>query len=372
MKCTEIIDRLDDAVDGELSPAELQAVQLHIESCDSCRGEKKALDSLIEDASALPRIIEPGRDLWDEIEPRLGRRARNGSRVGTRRRVFAIAATVTLIAGVAWFVARRAEPAWSSSILPPTSGASGSSPFRDGSSLETDHSTRAKIENESVGTLVVEPNTRLSLITARPGEHRFALERGTIHASTWVPPRVFIVETPSGTAVDLGCEYRLVVDDSGRSLLLVTAGWVALTWKDHEVVVPAAAVCRSRPGWGPGTPCSEYASDTLERAVESLDADAGNSAALDLVLANARRGDAVTLWNLISRVKRPDRGRVVDRLAELVPIPRGATREGLLNLDGTMLEEWWNMFEPMPISGLKATPTGWSRLWHELKKITYL
>jgi hypothetical protein len=368
MNCLEILERLDDAADGELSPLEQEEVRLHIGSCDSCRSEKEALDSLLEGASALPRSIEPGRDLWEEIEPRLRRR----SRPGAGKRVFAIAATVIATVGAAWYLARRAEPAWSSSIFAPNAAPGRSSQLANGSTLQTDESTRAKIENQSVGSLVVEPNTRLRLITARPGEHRFALERGTIHATTWVPPRVFVVETPSGEAVDLGCEYRLVVDDSGKSFLLVTAGWVELAWKDREVVVPAAAVCRARPGCGPGTPCSEHASDTLRRALERFDVDTGNSAALEIVLANARREDAVTLWNLISVVTGPGRERVVDGLAALVPIPRGATREGILNLDGAMLELWWNSFEPVPISGLKAKPSAWTRVLDGLKRLTYL
>jgi hypothetical protein len=55
-----------------------------------------------------------------------------------------------------------------------------------------------------------------------------SLERGALHARIAAPPRLFIVDTPSAMAVDLGCEYKLDVDAAGNSRLHVTSGFVAL------------------------------------------------------------------------------------------------------------------------------------------------
>src|SRR3989442_13556977 len=62
--------------------------------------------------------------------------------------------------------------------------------LEEGEFVQTDASSRAKISNRSVGRIDVEPNTRLKLIIKGLSEQRFALERGTIRASTWVPPQV--------------------------------------------------------------------------------------------------------------------------------------------------------------------------------------
>src|SRR5262249_16831191 len=96
MNCTEIRERLDDAVDGELSAEGLIQVNSRLEWCDSCRSEKEALDALLGMAAALPKSIEPRRDLWKGIESGLSRR----QATRTWRRTFAIAAAVTLLAGV--------------------------------------------------------------------------------------------------------------------------------------------------------------------------------------------------------------------------------------------------------------------------------
>jgi len=43
---------------------------------------------------------------------------------------------------------------------------------------------------------------------------------------------------------------------------------------------------------------------------------------------------------LLSRVSEPERVRVYDRLAELVPPPEAVTREGVLSLNEQMLGLW--------------------------------
>ncbi len=58
---------LSDYVDGTLSAAQADAVARHVESCDACRHEVAALRELIARAEALPRSVEPPRDLWPGI-----------------------------------------------------------------------------------------------------------------------------------------------------------------------------------------------------------------------------------------------------------------------------------------------------------------
>jgi hypothetical protein len=235
--------------------------------------------------------------------------------------------------------------------------------------IVTDASSRAKITNPKIGTLDLGPESRLTFVAGSPDEQRFSLERGTISASTWVPPRVFVVETPVASAVDLGCEYRLTVGAGGRSLLLVTAGWVELGWNGRSVIVPAAAYCLMRAGPGPGTPFSEYASDTLRQALEQFDFGGGATGALETILAHAGKRDAITLWHLISRVSGQDRPRVSDRLDALVPRPPGVTPEGVLRLDPAMLDRWWDAFEPVPVSTLRERPSPWSAFWSALERL---
>lgn len=225
--------------------------------------------------------------------------------------------------------------------------------------IETDSTSRAEIEVGAIGQASIEPNTRMRLVKAERTDHRLALVRGTLHVRIWAPPRLFYVDTPSATAVDLGCTYTLTVDEAGAGLLHVATGWVAFDSGGRESFVPAGAVCATRPGIGPGTPCFEDAARVLREALERLDfgreEPAARARSLEVVLEQARARDALTLWHLLSRVEGDERGQVYDRLAALVPPPAGVSREGVLRGDREMSDRWWDEL------GLGVTT--WWRLW---------
>ena len=225
--------------------------------------------------------------------------------------------------------------------------------------LETAAGSRVRIDVDTIGEVDVEPNTRLRLINTSSSQHRLALARGTIRARIWAPPGDFVVDTPSAVAVDLGCAYTLQVDDQGRGLVRVTMGWVGFQFDGRESFIPAGALCATRPGVGPGTPHFEDASQRLRAALARLDFEKesprARDADLDLVLGGARKRDAVTLWHLLSRVRDAERGRVYDRLAELIPPPQGVSRDGALRLEKSMLDLWWDQ--------LGLGDTSWWRMW---------
>jgi len=154
------------------------------------------------------------------------------------------------------------------------------------------------------------------------------------------PPRLFFVETPSALAVDLGCAYELSVDENGNGKLEVTSGWVALEYGGIESLVPAGAVCTSRPGRGPGTPHFPDAAPGFKAALAEIDAGSAGTAAIEAALAGARLRDTLSVWHLFARVEPRVRPAVYDRLSALVPAPEGVTREGVMQLDPTMLSLW--------------------------------
>ncbi len=218
--------------------------------------------------------------------------------------------------------------------------------LRIGQWLETDGSSRARIRVGEIGQVEVEPNTRIKLEQAQATEHRLRLAHGILHVVILAPPRVFSVDTPSARAVDLGCAYILEVDDDGRGLLRVTAGWVAFESGGRESFVPAGAMCMTRPGAGPGTPHQEDSSRNFNAALEQLDFNSGGPQeardSLAVVLSEARKQDAFSLWHLLSRRNETERTLIYERLAQLVPPPAGVTREGILSGSRNMLDLWWD------------------------------
>ena len=206
--------------------------------------------------------------------------------------------------------------------------------------IETDGASHRTIRIGEIGFVEVEPNTRLRVVTDGPNEHRLALARGEIRAKISAPPKLFFVDTPSGTAVDLGCEYSLNTDDGGSDFLHVTKGWVSFQWKGLESLVPAGASCRTRTKAGPGIPYFDDAPENLKEALEKFAFGKRGDDVLTVILAESRQRDTLTLWHLLSRVAPGDRPRVFGRMTALTPLPAGVLREKALALDSQTLTHW--------------------------------
>ncbi len=285
----------------------------------------------------LERLLGP---LGHRVERRLPWRPRGPT-------VAFLAATVAVIlaGGVLWIVRTVDRPDWSVARIAgaPAAGAHSVGEARQlgiGQLLETDAASSARLTARFIGQVTVEPNSRLRLVRARASHHRLALERGAISARIWAPPRLFFVETPSALAVDLGCVYRLSVDDRGSGLLSVETGWVALEQGERTAIVPADASCSIRPEAGPGTPSFRSADPAFRQALERIDSVPENAEALGTLLSRARPKDSLTLWHLLGSLPPPANLRVYDRLAGFVQPPRGVTREGIARRDGRMIDLW--------------------------------
>ena len=233
-----------------------------------------------------------------------------------------------------------------------------------GETLETDAATKASVAIAEIGRLEVEPMTRLRLLQSGAGRKRIALDRGTIHATIWAPPGQFVVDTASAIAVDLGCMYTLHIDDSGEGILRTTLGWVGFHRNGRESFIPAGAACPTHVQSGPGTPYFEDAPYAFRAALAQLDSveldRSARKSALDIVLHEARARDAFTLWHLLPRVTIAERPTVYDRLAALAPPPAGVTLDGILNLNKTMLDSWWNAFDLGDISLWRHWEQSWT------------
>jgi len=331
--------------DGQATPDEARRIEAHLASCERCRRERDD----IRFAAGLVRqlaVVTAPVSVWHAIDTQL-----DGGRLRSEQShrwtlvpalAFAFAWVVAIVAAGAaayWFASPAVDQPWQVVILKPASGPS-TGRLAEGAWVETDTTTRARITVGSIGTVDVEPATRVRLGTVRADEYRIALARGTISARIAAPPRLFIVDTPASTVVDLGCAYTVKVDADGRGDLHVTEGWAALEWKGRESLVPAGASASIRPGIGPGTPSFDDASPSLRAALVAFDFADGGSRAVETVVAEARARDTLTLWHLLSRVAASQRPQIYDRIAALAPPPDTVSRDKALELDAPTLKHW--------------------------------
>lgn len=270
-----------------------------------------------------------------------------------RRRIAIIATAATLLfaagARLVWNLTRPAP--WSIELLEGSAAIAetevvNGTRLGQGQSLHTRVGSRARINVGGIGVADLGPGSQVELIDAGEGEHRLALRHGTLYATIWAPPRFFVVETPSVTAVDLGCIYTIEVTERGSGTLGVAYGEVELAAKGRRSLVAAGTAAGFSHEFGPGTPYPLASSLRFREAVAAFDSGAADSAAVAAVLEEARGQGTITLWHLLPRVTDPIRVRLYDRLSALAPPPAGVTRDGVLALDTGMLARWEGALRP--------------------------
>jgi predicted anti-sigma-YlaC factor YlaD len=320
--------------DGQLAPAQARAVDVHLARCARCRRE---LEEIRFAAGLIRRLalVQAPATLWRSIDQALtAAEPRPHLLPRLRWAAAALVAVLGIGSGVSWFASRAAGP-WEVLL----DDAAGSIRMAEGEWIETSASSQARITVGDIGTVDVASGTRVQLGSIQPDQYRLALAHGMISAQIAAPPRLFVVETPASTVVDLGCAYTVQVDEAGAGDLRVSEGWASLEWKGRDALVPAGASCRIRPGVGPGTPSFDDAPAALQQALVAFDFTGGGAAALDVVLSEAGLRDTLTLWHLLSRASPADRPRVFDRIAGLTPLPATVSREKALQLDAATLTD---------------------------------
>ena len=75
MICAHMEATLNEYVDGTLATRDRASVEAHLAECSGCRTALAELRALVAGAAALPKTVEPSRDLWATIEPRIVQRA---------------------------------------------------------------------------------------------------------------------------------------------------------------------------------------------------------------------------------------------------------------------------------------------------------
>ncbi len=212
-------------------------------------------------------------------------------------------------------------------------------------------SSRSTVSSDDVGTIWVDPGSRLRLVESRPNRQRLELAKGRIDAFVTTPPRLFVVDTPVARAIDMGCAYTLEVDEQGGGLLHVTFGWVELASERFASRVAAGMMCPIRgatPGAAPnamtgaGIPYREEAPDAFVAALDDVERTPRGEA-LEHVLAIATAEDARSLWHVLLLVDESDRTAVLSRIGGLAGLPSGVSKRDLAELKPRAMDRLWEL-----------------------------
>jgi hypothetical protein len=295
----------------------------------------------------LESLLEPLRQPDERFQiPPNSAAPRTRHFLARRGTLAALAAAVALGAGMAWYMLNRPRSAtWNVETIAgaPAIGArriADQSGLRIGQWLVTDAASTARVAVPGIGTVTVQPDSRIRVLGSSRTEHRMELDRGGIHAFITAPPRIFLVQTPAAVAVDLGCAYDLSVQEDRSTLLRVTLGWVELERDGNVVKVPRGAACRTELGKPPGIPYFEDASEDFLKALKRWEATQ-ESSTIGQIARSARVRDSLSLWDLMNRLPPgKDRTTIHNSLVDRVPFPPDVSERSILAGDPDSLQRW--------------------------------
>lgn len=324
----------------------------HLINCEKCNKYYNDLLLIKSEAQILPNEIFPEENLWNGIEQEISKTKQtkifsiNNSIKKNYTILYAAASILIMFVFYYLLQGDNNKITWKvtdviGEIKIGENYIKENGNIKIGEWLETGNDNKAKIKVELIGELEIEPNSKVQLLNSEENEKRINLNKGKINATIWAPPKIFIVETPSATAIDLGCVYTLEVLEDSSTILEVISGWVALTDNGNDVIVPSGAVCKSIKNKGNGTPYYKDASELFINSLYKYDFENKSHELINIIISESREKDALSLWHLIFNSKQEDKELIVNRLIEIEPLPYGVTINGIMEGEREMLDKWW-------------------------------
>lgn len=205
--------------------------------------------------------------------------------------------------------------------------------------LETNSITRLKIQVTNIGSLFVEPDSKIQRLKL----NRIRLLQGTVLAMKDGANKLLSVEVPGAEIADffLGGQFKITLIDKKTSSLEVIDGWISVKTNNWESLVLPNHFCIIKADSGLGLPYRNGSSNEFIEAINGYCfTNPGNEEALISILTKADVSNSVTLWNLMKRVTRKQRDMVVYTMFGLLgDPPAGITDDGLKILDAEMLKK---------------------------------
>jgi hypothetical protein len=208
--------------------------------------------------------------------------------------------------------------------------------------METRADATARVSIADIASMQVRPGSLLRIAASDESQHRIELVRGSIHAKVIAPPRLFIVDTPTVQAIDLGCEYTLDVIDKHTTRLHVLTGEVSLAGEQGEVVVPSGAVCLTR-SKVVGTPRFVKSAADFQETLDAIDGGERADWRLREAIRRARDIDAMSLFALLERTPAGEvalRTILAEGIAALSGSADTAPLQGVIQGDMMAMAEW--------------------------------
>ncbi len=381
INCSESELLIDEFLDGMISVSDKERMDSHIADCPKCKDYYAKTEMLVRSlgsmqGDAAKMTVQKKDEMWNKIASEIDIERHKKQRTAAEKKLLdakkkkpdfiyryryalgSVAAAILIvfiIFGVKNIGVQDTrlsqqssfglETYWKVSNIKGTpligNAAMGSSDsIREGQWISTNDSSRAEMIVAGIGSVIIEPNSKVIFVKANDGNNRIFVEYGTIAANINSKPKTFFVEMPSAVASDMGGAYTLTIDSSGDGIVYVKEGKVEVQSKDREAIVPAGNLVMTKRNIGVGTPFNEYTSPQFRNALFKFDFGKCEDRCVNTMLDNAKITDAVTLVNLIPKVGNEVKDEVYARLANFVPPPRPVAKDSIPFINEDEINQW--------------------------------
>ncbi len=369
--CNDTESLIDDYIEGMISLKDKEIMDEHISTCEDCSKYFKDTSELVKKLNALPANIsnldeKRKTDLWKNVESNIKNQKSekdkdiNNNRgflskykyyLGGIAAIFLIAIGVYAVKNLSLKDVRMAQNTFGLPTYWKVASLTGSpmigdnamqavDSIKEGQWIWTNDSSSAELLVSNIGTVTIEPNSKVIFVKGADGNNRILVEYGTINADMNSQPNTFYVEMPSAVASDKGGAYILTIDSTGDGLVYVKSGKVEVQSQNKGAIVPAGSLVMTKKELGVGTPFNENSSPKFKNALFNFDFGDCSGSCVSTLLGAARMSDAVTLVNLIPNVENQYKDEVYTKLARFVAPPAEVHADSIYFFDEDKLNEW--------------------------------
>lgn len=207
--------------------------------------------------------------------------------------------------------------------------------------LTTFDSTKVTMIIPNAGRVDVGSFSSLKVIKGKDSDNIFLLVLGKIYGNCKIDNPKLRIKTNLADLEVIAGRFILELNNSGDLNLVTNNGKLKVTTPSREILLVKDHRLKILANGNTGIPIHLKTNAQLAEIIEQF--SFGDSKVIDhgLILQLATPIDGLTLLHLIMKAKTiEERVPIFEKLSEFYPLIPGLTKEGILNLDKTMLAQW--------------------------------
>ncbi len=211
--------------------------------------------------------------------------------------------------------------------------------------VSTDILGKLKIKIKQDAEITLDTNSSFEIVSAKRNKNEIILRNGSLFFYALTLDANFILKYDLMKITDFKSNFVISILKNTNVLIEVSSGLIKVEVPDDEFFLGSDYICEIKNARAPLIPYHKEASEKLMTNLDYLNNSIQDLGALTAVVNSATEYDALTLLRLIEKVPIANRDMLYQKLSEFFPPPKGVTKQGVVSLKKSMLEEWFYSIE---------------------------